>query len=436
MRKKGLTMKQLLLGNELKRRMARGAFWTLTGTALGKLLVLLAGIACARLLGQTAFGELGMVRSTINMFIVFGAAGIGVTATRFVARYRSSDPQRAASVCRLSNRFALWLGLVSMTAMALCSSWLSNDVLHTPHLHEAIILGALMLFMSILNGSLNGILAGLEDFKAIALCTLVGSIGEAALMTLGAWIWQLKGAVLGFGLGVVLLYGVYRLAVSNALQQAGISTRDAHIQRKDWHLLLTFSLPAALSALMVAPVFWAIRAMLVRQGGYDELAVFEAADQWKVIIMFIPGAVSQIALPILSAMDTHDGFGRTLRLHIRLIASIATVLALLLAVAAPYVMSLYGDSYTDYTALILLAVSVVFAAVSNVMEMAVYSIGKMWTCLAFNVGWAVATCLLTALFLTLQWGASALALAILLAYLLKTAAFGCYIRLTRHTAEP
>ena len=429
-------MKQRLLGNELKRRMARGAFWTLTGTALGKLLVLLAGIACARLLGQTAFGELGMVRSTINMFIVFGAAGIGVTATRFVARYRSSDPQRAASVCRLSNRFALWLGLVSMAAMVVCSEWLADDILHTPHLHAAIIIGALMLLMSILNGSLNGILAGLEDFKAIALCTLVGSIGEAALMTLGAWLWQLKGAVLGFGLGVVLLYGVYRLAVSNALQQAGISLRGVPIQRKDWQLLLTFSLPAALSALMVAPVFWVIRAMLVRESGYEELAVFEAADQWKVIILFIPGAVSQIALPILSGMDTPDGFGRTLRLHIRLIAGIATVLAVLLIVAAPYVMTLYGDGYTDYAALMLLAVSVVFSAVSNVMEMAVYSIGKMWTCLTFNIGWAVAVCLFTALLLPLQWGASALALAVLLAYLLKSIALGSYIRFTLHRTAP
>ncbi len=425
-------MTQRLLGNELKRRMARGAFWTLTGTALGKLLVLLAGIACARLLGQTAFGELGMVRSTINMFIVFGAAGIGVTATRFVARYRSSDPQRAASICRLSNGFALALGVASMAAMVLCSGWLSDDVLHTPHLRNAIALGALMLFMSILNGSLNGILAGLEDFKAIALCTLVGSVGEAALMTLGAWLWQLKGAVIGFGLGVVLLYGVYRLAVSNALHQAGINLHEAHIRRKDWQLLLTFSLPAALSALMVAPVFWVIRAMLVRQSGYGELAVFEAADQWKVIIMFIPGVVSQIALPILSGMETQDGFGRTLRLHIRLIAAIATVLAVLLAVAAPHVMSLYGDDYTDPVALILLAVSVVFAAVSNVMEMAVYSIGKMWTCLAFNVGWAVAVCLFTALLLPLQWGASALAMAVLLAYLLKSIVLGSYIRFILH----
>ncbi len=429
-------MMQTLPETDLKRRMTRGAFWTFTGTALGKLLVLLAGIACARLLGQTTFGELGMVRSTVNMFIVFGAAGIGVTATRFVAKYRDSDPQRAASVCLLSNRFALWIGLVSMEIMILCSGWLADDILHTPHLQTPVALGALMLFVSVLNGSLNGILSGLEDFKAIALCTLVGSIGEAALMTLGAWIWQLKGAVLGFTLGVVLLYGVYRLAVNHALRKAGIRMHDATIRRKDWRLLLTFSLPAALSALMVTPVFWIVRAMLVRQGGYGELAVFEAADQWKVIIMFIPGAISQIALPILSGMDTHEHFGRTLRLHVWLIAGVATVLAVLLAVAAPYVMSLYGDGYTDHATLVLLAVSVVFACVSNVMEMAVYSIGRMWTCLAFNVGWAVCTYLFTALLLPLQWGAPALALAVLLAYLLKTAALGGYVRFTLRATAP
>ena len=31
-----------------------------------------------------------MVRSTINMFIVLGSAGLGVTSTKYIAEYRES----------------------------------------------------------------------------------------------------------------------------------------------------------------------------------------------------------------------------------------------------------------------------------------------------------------------------------------------------------
>ena len=102
-------MKQLLNAinkSDIAKRMANGAFWSFTGTALGKFLVLLSGIFCARILGQEVFGELGMVRSTIGMFIVLGTSGIGVTATRYISYYRQKDKQHAASIYLLSNKFA------------------------------------------------------------------------------------------------------------------------------------------------------------------------------------------------------------------------------------------------------------------------------------------------------------------------------------------
>ena len=87
-----------IISSDIGRRMASGAFWSLTGTALGKFCILLAGIFCARILGQEEFGELGMVRSTIGMFIVMGSAGIGVTATRFISQYRESDKSYIAAI--------------------------------------------------------------------------------------------------------------------------------------------------------------------------------------------------------------------------------------------------------------------------------------------------------------------------------------------------
>ena len=99
--------------SDIAKRMMSGAFWSFTGTALGKFCVFLTGIICARILGKEQFGELGMVRSTIGMFIILGAGGIGVTATRFIALYRRDQQAHAASIYHLSTRFAPYLQDIS-----------------------------------------------------------------------------------------------------------------------------------------------------------------------------------------------------------------------------------------------------------------------------------------------------------------------------------
>ena len=97
---------QHLRDSDIAKRMMSGAFWSFTGTALGKFFVFLTGILCARILGKEQFGELGMVRSTIGMFIIVGAGGIGVTATRFISLYRRDQQAHAASSYKLSTSFA------------------------------------------------------------------------------------------------------------------------------------------------------------------------------------------------------------------------------------------------------------------------------------------------------------------------------------------
>ena len=66
--------------SDIARRISKGAFWSFTGTALGKFFVLLTGIVCARILGKEGFGELGIIRSTLGMFIILGA-GVSILRT-------------------------------------------------------------------------------------------------------------------------------------------------------------------------------------------------------------------------------------------------------------------------------------------------------------------------------------------------------------------
>jgi hypothetical protein len=62
---------------------------------------LVAMILVARVLRQVSFGELGLIESTLGMARLMAGLGLGETATRFVAKYATSDPLRAGRVIPL-----------------------------------------------------------------------------------------------------------------------------------------------------------------------------------------------------------------------------------------------------------------------------------------------------------------------------------------------
>ncbi|MBQ1888248.1 MAG: oligosaccharide flippase family protein [Bacteroidales bacterium] len=418
-----------MVRSNIANRMMHGAFWSFTGTALGKFFILLSGIICARILGKELFGELGMIRSTIGMFIIFGAGGIGVTATRYISSYREGQKAHAASIYRLSTWFSAVLGLVTTLLLLLCTDFLANDILQSQHLALPLAIGCIILLLSILNSSENGTLAGLEDFKAIAVNTLIGSIAEAVLMIVGAWFYQVEGAIAGLGIGILVLYLTNRRSAWKGLKAAGIPTKGQTVWKEDWKLLYTYSIPATLSALTVTPVFWLIRSMLVRAEHYGELGVFEAADQWKVIILFIPGTICQIVLPIMSSITDARVFRRTLMGNLALIGGVSAVLALVTWAAAPVIMPLYGKTFTDMAPLTYLALSTIPTALTQILEMTLYSRDKMWTCLVFNLIWGVSAVVLSHFLLLSHLGASGIALAVLVAYLVKMGCMGGYMLL-------
>ena len=84
----------------------RGVPWVLIGSVVSQGSTLLCGVIGARILGKNAFGQFGIVQSTALTVASVAGAGLGVTATRYVAELKHTDPNRAGRL----------VGLVSMVA--------------------------------------------------------------------------------------------------------------------------------------------------------------------------------------------------------------------------------------------------------------------------------------------------------------------------------
>jgi len=161
--------------SDIGSRLARGVFWSMAGAVISRGLMLCATVLVARMLGKTGFGELGMIRSTVGMFGIFAGFGLGLTATKLVAEFRSSDPSRAGRIISFSWKVAMLTGGLMALGLFVVATWLAEHTINAPHLTGVLRIGGLILFINALNGAQTGALAGFEAFKTIAYVNLFGS---------------------------------------------------------------------------------------------------------------------------------------------------------------------------------------------------------------------------------------------------------------------
>jgi len=416
---------------DIGRRIASGALWSFLGISSAKAIVLLASILCAHILTKQQFGEFGMVRSTISMFVVLGEAGLGVTATKYIAELRKRDNERIASIYLITTLFAICTGVIISIFILLFAEYISCEILNAPNLITSIKYGAIMLFVAVINGAQLGVLSGYEAFKTIAINTLFGNLAEAFFMIVGAYYWGVPGAVLGYGIGFFVLLIANRLSIKNIFNKEGVNTYFKCIQKNDLRLLYKFSLPAALSSMLIAPTYWIVKAILANNGGFEEVANFEVADQWRIIILFIPSAISQIVLPILSSIAGYDKekFWKVLLYNLLLNGILSTIIALIFILLRPYIIGVFGANYSDTTVLVYLALSTIFSSIANVVGLSISSRAKMWEGFAFNLVWAFNVIIISYYLIKYDYGAQSIAIAILVSYILHTIYQLIYLRI-------
>lgn len=259
-------MASLLPANSLRRRFARGAFWSVAATFMGQGLCLVASFVVARILGKAEFGELEMIQSTIGMFGVFAGLGLGVTATKHVAEFRSSESVRAGRVIGMVSIVASVSGGLASLVVLLAAPYLAEHVIDAPHLTLGIRIGAGLLFFNTLIGVQTGILPGLELFKVIAKVSLFRGILNFPLVVLGSYFWAstgvLTGMVCALAAGWLISHAVLRrqLFISNI----PVSYRNI---RSELIVLWGFSIPAFLSGAVFSSVRWGANTLLVNQIG-------------------------------------------------------------------------------------------------------------------------------------------------------------------------
>lgn len=378
--------------SSLARRLAHGSMWSVFGSATSRIMVLVSMILVARVLGRVSFGELGLIQSTLGIAGLMAGISLGSTATRFLAKYASTDPDRAGRIVALVTSVSVASVTFAAIVLVSVSGVVADAMLNSRHLESALVWGALLMAATAIRGIQEGIFAGLERFDTLAkLNVMDGAISLLTMLSL-ARIMGVTGAVIGLALGSVFVTVVGRFLLATELKRRGISVRYRGCTA-DWRILTGYSLPSLLTSLLTTPVLWyAMTRVAQSPQGTSGLGLYNAAYQWHGPIMFIPLILNGVSIPALVQeweAGNHQRFRAVTLWVCTVMLAVSVPPAAIAAMLSPLILDLYGEGFREgWLVLVLLLLAAPFHALSKITSTALLCMNQAWKVLGANLLWS------------------------------------------------
>lgn len=326
----------------------RGFGWNLTATAFNQGSTLVVNLILANLWGLERFGEYAIVQSTLTAFTAVVQPTTGAAAIKYVAELRARDADRAGRILGLCSTVSIVIAVLTSGTLLVGSGQLAAGVLHAPGLTTVLMISSLVVFSTVISGFFTGVLAGLESYPALGRTGIFVGTVYVIVCGVGGWAWGLEGAVIGLAVSALVQCAVlYRLATSEAARH-GIRVKH----REGWRELSVFFhfvTPAALNSLVAFPAIWLGNAFLVRQpGGYQQMALFAAANTFRILVMFVPAILGNVSLSLLNhqlGADDERRFRRVFWANLGLSSALVLGMGAAIIVTGPWLLGRFGTAF-------------------------------------------------------------------------------------------
>lgn len=392
--------------------------WATLGAVAAKGGQAIGMMVAARLLGPEEFGRLGLLYVTAFLLYSVIGSGIGSNLVRFVARDRSDDRDRAARMVAAVRAWTLLGSLAAVLAVVVLGDRL-------PAILPGIAPGPLVWMglayaLLMLQAEVEGaVVMAFQAFRSRAVVEVATGIIALLAIAGGAWTAGLVGAFAGLTVTALAWFAGNALVAAGTLRRHGI--RRAWLPRAaDLRHVASEVVPLSLAGIVVMAVTWATQLMLShRPGGLVELGIFSAARQWLVLASFLPLILARVVLPTQVEVAADPRAGRDYaRRQARHALWMTLPPALLIALASPLIMLLYGPGFASgWPVLVVLMLTIVAQAPSGVIQNHLVANGRSAGVLRINIVWGALTLTLT--YVLLDHGALGLATALLASQIVR-----------------
>ena len=417
------------LAGLLPKKLTEGAAWNGLAQIMYRGMVITGMLIAARILGLERFGQLSILYNTTMTFHVVASLGLIMTGTKLVAELYEKDKPRTGRIIALCHYVAAASSGVVGGGMLLFAPWIASEILNDAALASGVRLTALLLLFQVLADSSLGINLGFLAFRGIFIANVAAGLGSFLLLIIGAHYYGVPGALLGLALAEAVRFTLLLRLCHRSADQYEIP-RSWRFPREELAVLWHVSLPSMATAILWLPVTWIGTLMLVRQpGGFAEMGLFGAANQWFSLLLFVPGVVTQTILPILSGQVGSGDRADARSLAIRSAGIMLVLVALIsapLMLASPWITAAYGPEFVaGIWVFVLMLTAAVAASPQGILGNFLAAENRFWLRFRINLLWAL--CYLAAAYPLVTHGAAGLAIALIIAYAVRTLATLAYV---------
>lgn len=332
----------------LAARLRQGFAWNLVAAVSNQGGTFVGNVIVARFLGAHDFGLFAMVQATLVPLGMVVHWATGATAAKYVAEYRTVDPDRAGRIIALCGRACLLASAVLGIVLVGTAYPLASAVLDAPQLTVCLMVGALYVLGTAYSGYQAGILNGLEEFPGLARAALCSGLVAVCGIALGAALLGVLGAVLALALAALVRLMVHQVWVRRALRHAGIGVvRQGALEEAS--VLWRFALPVAVALSFTLLTTWPANLFLVRQpDGYLQLALYSVGMNVRTLALFLPVVLNNVVLAALNHMKGGGqvaGYRRLARSNVLLTLLLGVGVAATLWSVGNQVLGLFGATF-------------------------------------------------------------------------------------------
>jgi O-antigen/teichoic acid export membrane protein len=355
-------------------QLARNTFWAVAGSASSQGSSLLAALVVGRLLGVAPLGRLALIQATVLLLGNLAEMGLALTTTKFVSRWRTSDPARAGRLLG----WTLRTGALAVSALA------AAVMILAPHLGSG--LGGLspelraacgVLVFDLLNRIQLGALSGLEAFESTARVQVARGVLMLPSVWLGTSLGGLTGTIAALSFVSFGTCFVGHLVLKSKCRFYGIRIRYRGAREPG---VLTTSMSLWAGSLLLAGSAWVVTFLLSRQSSFSQLGLYNAADKWKTALTFLPQMLFQVTLPMLShrqAVGDHRGCMRIVLMALGATIGVTGSAALVVGILSRPLMSSYGAGFAaGARVLSLAAAGAVVSSIYTIGASVLWALGR------------------------------------------------------------
>jgi O-antigen/teichoic acid export membrane protein len=241
---------------------------------------------------------------------------------------------------------------------------------------------AFYVLFTTLNAFQIGALLGFELFSKVARVNLFQGVFNIVITTICTLLFGIMGAVFALALSSFLLWIYNHIMLKRVYKARDLSLTT--VKTFDREIAYGFLLPAALCGIVSGFITWGSTNLIVTlKDGYNELAMYNAANNYKTIILYIPNLVGRVVLPTLSnykSMKKKQKYNSLVKANFAINIAISGLVGLVIVINSKLFFGLYGNDFYDHnTLMIVIIIGAILDVVSNLIFQLLVVENKMWS---------------------------------------------------------